>query len=98
MSDAIYDFIVVGSGAGGLASAITAKVAGLRPLLLEKTPLIGGSSALSGGLMWLPNNPVMRREGIPDSREEGLRYLENFVTAEDRYTTPKRREAFVDNI
>lgn len=98
MSDQAFDLVIVGSGIGGLTAAVTAKLEGLRPLLLEKTPLIGGSSALSGGVLWLPNNPLMAREGIADSRAAGLRYLENFVSGQDAYSTPARREAFVDNI
>ena len=98
MTDQVFDLVIVGSGIGGLTAAITAKLEGLRPLLLEKTPLIGGSSALSGGVLWLPNNPLMAREGVEDSREAGLRYLNNFVGPDDRYSTPARREAFLDNI
>ena len=56
-----FDFLVVGSGAGSLVAAVTAKAAGLRPLVIEKTELIGGSTALSGGILWLPNNPLMGR-------------------------------------
>ena len=96
MADRSFDLVVVGSGVGGLTAAVTAKLAGLSPLLLEKTPLIGGSSAWSGGVLWLPGNPLMTREGIADSREAGLRYLENFVGPDDRYSTPRRREAFLD--
>ena len=98
MSEPSFDFIIVGSGAGGLAAAITAKLNGLRPLLLEKTGLVGGSSVMSGGVLWLPDNPLMKREGIADSREEALRYMANFVTDGDRFSTPARREAYVDNI
>lgn len=98
MSRTEFDFVIVGSGSGGLAAAITAKLKGLRPLLLEKTDLIGGSSAMSGGVLWLPNNPLMKREGIDDSREASLLYMENFVSGKDRFSTPARREAFVDNI
>lgn len=94
----IYDIVVVGSGAGGLAAAITAKLSGLRPLLIEKTPLIGGSSVLSGGVLWMPNNPLLAREGIADSREAALRYLENFIEEGDPASTPARREAFVDAV
>ena len=98
MADQAFDLVIVGSGIGGLTAAITARLQGLQPLLLEKTPLIGGSSAWSGGVLWLPNNPLMQREGVADSREAGLRYLENFVTAQDGYSTPVRRAAFLDNI
>jgi 3-oxosteroid 1-dehydrogenase len=97
MSDS-YDFVIVGSGAGGLAAAIKAKLLGLKPLLLEKTPFVGGSSMMSGGILWLPNNPLMKRAGVADSREASLRYLENFVSADSTYSTPARREAFVDAI
>ncbi len=93
-----FDFVVVGSGAGGLAAAITARLQGLRPLLLEKTELLGGSSVMSGGVLWLPNNPLMKREGIHDSREDALRYMENFVERVCAYSSPARREAYLDNI
>jgi len=98
VSDPQFDVVIVGSGVGGLTAAITAKLAGLKPLLAEKTPLIGGSSALSGGVLWLPNNVLMQREGIADSREDGLRYLGNFVPENPIWSTEKRREAYVDSI
>jgi 3-oxosteroid 1-dehydrogenase len=97
MSDQ-FDMVVVGSGAGGLSAAITAALRGLKPLLIEKTDLLGGSSALSGGVLWLPNNPLMAREGVTDSREAALRYLNNFVQDGDPASTPARREAFLDAI
>jgi 3-oxosteroid 1-dehydrogenase len=98
VSDNRFDLVVIGSGAGGLTAVITAKLAGLRPLLLEKTPLIGGSSALSGGILWLPNNPLMAREGIPDSRAAALQYLANFVPENPIWSSPRRREVFVDTV
>ena len=69
MADQAFDLVIVGSGVGGLTAGVTAKLAGLEPLVLEKEPLIGGSSAWSGGVLWLPNNPLMQREGIADTRE-----------------------------
>jgi 3-oxosteroid 1-dehydrogenase len=93
-----YDVVIVGSGAGGLSAGITAKLRGMNPLLIEKTDKVGGSSALSGGVLWLPNNPLMAREGIRDSSEAGLRYLANFVDDGDPASTPSRREAFIDAI
>jgi 3-oxosteroid 1-dehydrogenase len=98
VSDTHFDFVIVGSGAGGVAAAIKAKLLGLRPLLLEKTALIGGSSIMSGGVLWMPNNPLMQREGVADSREAGLSYMANFVGPEDLYSAPARREAFVDTV
>ena len=93
-----YDFVIVGSGGGGMVAAVTAKLAGLRPLLLEKTSLLGGSSAMSGGVMWMPNSVLMEREGVKDSREAALRYMENFVEKGALYSTPARREAYVDAV
>jgi 3-oxosteroid 1-dehydrogenase len=98
MSDASYDLVIVGSGAGGLSAAITAKLAGLTPLVIEKTSLVGGSSALSGGVLWLPANPLLAREGIADTREAALTYLANFVEEGDPASTPARRAAFVDAV
>jgi succinate dehydrogenase/fumarate reductase flavoprotein subunit len=69
-----YDVVVVGSGSG-LVSALVATVAGLRVLVLEKSAAPGGSTAVSGGVFWVPNNNVMKREGFSDSRENALRYL-----------------------
>jgi 3-oxosteroid 1-dehydrogenase len=93
-----YDIVIAGSGAGGLAAAVTAKLSGLRPLLVEKTPLLGGSSVLSGGILWMPTNPLLTREGIPDSREAALTYLSQFVEKDDPASTLARREAFVDSV
>lgn len=98
MADLECDVLVVGSGIGGLTAAITAKLSGLEPVLIEKLHEIGGSSALSGGVLWLPNNPLMRREGVPDSRDAALTYLANFVSDDDPGSTPERREAFVDGV
>ena len=52
---------------------------GLSVLLLESTDKWGGNTAMSGGGMWLPNNPLMQRDGAGDSREEALTYLEATV-------------------
>ncbi len=98
MAGTSCDILIIGSGIGGLTAVIAAKLAGLEPILLEKEPLIGGSSALSGGVLWLPDNPLMQREGIADSREAALTYLANFVPDGDPGSTPARREAFVDAV
>lgn len=62
----------MGSGAGGLATAVTAAAHGLKVVVLEKSDKIGGTSALSGGVLWIPGNPV---HNTIDSREEARRYL-----------------------
>ncbi|MEI9928473.1 MAG: FAD-dependent oxidoreductase [Sphingomonas sp.] len=69
------DLLVVGSGSGGLTAAIAAHDAGLRVLIVEKSPVVGGGTAYSGGVVWAPCNHVMRKKGIADSAEEALHYL-----------------------
>ncbi|MDJ0274208.1 MAG: FAD-binding protein [Aigarchaeota archaeon] len=73
------DALVVGSGAAGLVGALTIRHAGYEVLLVEKTELIGGSSAMSGGGLWIPNNPVSAEAGVEDSFEQALTYLRNVV-------------------
>lgn len=68
--DLTTDVLVAGTGAAGMAAAMTAADLGLDVLMVESTDRWGGSSAMSGGGMWLPANPLMAREGAGDSREE----------------------------
>lgn len=91
-----YDFIIVGSGGGGIVAAITARARGLKVLLLEKEPLIGGSSALSGGIVWIPDNPVMKRDGQTDSIEQAMTYVDNFTKDVGHVSPPERRRAFLE--
>ena len=58
------DLLVVGSGASGLAAAVTAAFHGLKVVVVEKAPVFGGATAWSGGWMWAPGNPLARRAGI----------------------------------
>jgi len=68
------DVVFVGAGCG-LTGALSAAVAGANVLVLEKAVNAGGSTAISGGWSWVPNNSVMKAEGIEDSRENALTYL-----------------------
>lgn len=70
-----FDVIVAGSGAAALTAALTASVAGLKVLVLEKTALLGGTSAMSGAGMWVPANHLAIAAGLKDSPEEALTYL-----------------------
>jgi len=70
-----YDVVVVGSGGGAMTGAFLAQRAGLSTLVVEKTPLIGGTSAYSGGACWLPGSQVQQRAGIGDSTEGARDYL-----------------------
>lgn len=90
--DHSVDVIVLGSGTGQIAAMRAAK-AGLQVLVLEKAPFIGGTTRISGGGIWIPNNYCMRAAGIPDSRAEALRYL-SFATFGQG--NPELMETFVD--
>jgi 3-oxosteroid 1-dehydrogenase len=93
-----YDFIIVGSGGGSMCAALVLKEMGLEPLILEKTDLFGGTTAKSGGVMWIPNNCFMAQDGIEDSVEQAMTYLDAVVG--DHNDTPgatrARRLAYVE--
>jgi len=71
------DVLVIGSGAGGLSTAITAKKAGLDVLIIEKEEFFGGTTAFSGGVLWIPGNGHARKAGISDSMDAARTYLRN---------------------
>jgi succinate dehydrogenase/fumarate reductase flavoprotein subunit len=73
--DRVSDVVVVGSGVAGFAAALAAADAGSSVTVLERQPYIGGTTAKSGGAMWIPNNPHMRAAGLVDDRQDALRYL-----------------------
>lgn len=69
------DLLVVGSGAAGLATAITARKRGLDVIVIEKEPVFGGTTALSGGVLWIPLGPHGRKQNPRDTREAVKTYL-----------------------
>lgn len=71
------DVLVVGSGAGGLATAVAAAHRRLKVIVAEKEPVFGGTSARSGGWMWIPGNGPARRAGVEDSAEKARLYLQH---------------------
>ena len=75
MTEGAHDLVVVGSGAGGLATAVTAAHLGLKVVVLEKTAEIGGTTAWSGGWMWIPRNPLATEAGIVEDICEAREYL-----------------------
>ena len=95
--NAQYDVVVVGTGAGGIVSAITAANKGLKTLLIEKADVIGGSSALSGGGLWIPNNHVSKNAGLQDSAEEALTYMEDVIDYDGKASSKERKIAYIKN-
>lgn len=81
-----YDVVVIGSGAGGMSTAITARKHGLSVAIIEKEPVFGGTTAFSGGVLWIPMNRHAREAGIDDSREAAITYMKeetgNFYAAD----------------
>lgn len=97
MDEYVFDFLVVGSGAAALVGALTVRSAGFEVLVAEKTELVGGSSAMSGGGLWIPNNPVSALEGVKDSFEDAWEYLSRVVPDAGRATAPVKLRAFLTN-
>ena len=93
--DTAVDFVVAGSGGGGFVAALAAADAGLETVLLEKQGIVGGSTGMSGGVVWLPNNPLMREDGVADSHADGLAYFEDVVGDVGPASSPERRETFL---
>ncbi len=75
--DLEVDVAVLGSGASATTAAILAADNGVEVALLERADVVGGTTALSGGVLWLPNNHHMAEAGIEDSREDALAYLDS---------------------
>ncbi len=88
-----FDLVVVGSGGGGMAAALAAVDVGLSVVVVEKASKFGGSTSISGGGIWVPNNPTLRKLGHDDSRESILTYL-NALT--EGKVPQARLEALVD--
>ncbi len=87
-----FDLVVIGAGAAGLTAASVAAAEGLHVLLLEHAALIGGTTAISGGMVWIPANPKMAEAGLSDSLDAARSYLSHTVPAGD---DARPLEAFV---
>tara|TARA_E500000318_G_scaffold511_2_gene637 strand:- start:17807 stop:19525 length:1719 start_codon:yes stop_codon:yes gene_type:complete len=74
-----YDVIVLGAGAGGMTAAAVAAHEGLSVLLIEKTNRLGGTTALSGGMVWAPNTTAAKTEGQTDTIADARKYLDAVI-------------------
>jgi 3-oxosteroid 1-dehydrogenase len=90
-----FDFIVVGSGGGSVPAALMMKEHGKSVLIIEKEPQFGGTSAFSGGVIWIPNNDYINAEGAGDSHERSRTYFDTVVGDVGPASTPARRDAYI---
>jgi Succinate dehydrogenase/fumarate reductase, flavoprotein subunit len=93
--DREVDVVVMGTGGAALVSAILAHDQGAKVLIIEKADQIGGTTAFSGGVPWIPMNRYMKEAGIEDSREEALKYAKRLTGGKE--PDPELVERFIDN-
>lgn len=93
--DQTVDFVSVGSGGGGVMAAIAASDAGLSSIVIEKMPFVGGSTGMSGGVLWVPDNPLLAPAGVTDSIENGLTYFDAVVGDVGPASSLARRKAYI---
>ena len=95
--DETFDFVVVGSGGGSMCAGLVLRAAGKSVAVLEKTELLGGSTARAGGVMWIPNNRFMKRDGVEDNFEKAAAYLDSVVGDHDDTpgATRERRHSYL---
>lgn len=92
--DRVVDVLIVGSGGGGMTAALTARAAGLKVLLVEKAPHIGGTTALSGGGIWAPGARALVRAGYKSTSDDAFRYVRSITGG---LVSDARIRAYIDN-
>jgi len=96
--DEEVDFLVAGSGVAGLSAAITAKLNGLDTLVVESMEKWGGTTAISGGGLWVPNNPLEFKDDVQDSPEAAFDYMKSTIGDLGPWTSDARKWAFINAI
>ena len=94
MHEVEYDVVVVGTGASGMATAVTAAHQGLSVLVLEKAPVYGGTTARSGGWLWIPGTHLATEQGLHEPEGAARQYLEHEATT---HFDAARVDAFITN-
>jgi len=79
--DMAVDVLVVGAGGAGMVAALVAHDLGAQTLLIDKAPVLGGTTAMSGGALWIPQHPLMAQIGVVDHAERALAYLRSLPEA-----------------
>ena len=79
-----------------MAASVAAAAEGFDALVIEKEDAVGGSTGMSGGVMWLPNNPLLADEGVADSLELGLEYFDSVVGEPTPASSLARRTAYIE--
>ncbi len=93
--DVETDFLVVGTGVAGMSAAITARRSGLDTIVIESTDRWGGTTAISGGGLWMPNNPLMVADRAGDSVEAALEYMKLTIGDPGPWASDERKLAFL---
>ncbi|MBZ9918029.1 MULTISPECIES: FAD-dependent oxidoreductase [unclassified Mesorhizobium] len=94
--DETCDVLVAGSGSAGLAAALRTSAAGLSTIILERTGLVGGTTAMSGAAVWIPANHHAAAAGLSDDRERALTYIRAVAPDGWRETEDALWRSFVD--
>jgi len=95
--DLSVDVVIAGTGAAALSGALTAAMHGLFPLVVEKAGAWGGTTAWSGGGVWVPVNSMMAAAGMQDSPENAMSYLDATVGEVGPASSPERKRAYIDS-
>src|SRR5262245_29449094 len=92
-----FDFVIVGSGGGSVPAALLMAEQGRTALIVEKQAKIGGSTAFSGGTIWIPDNDLLNAGSDPDSPDRAHTYFADVVGEVGPASSLARRDAFIRN-